>query len=72
MPRVVIETPNREAYYAPAGIHVLCRDKTVEQSLRVVLGSCGLGYAVLDQVLVIGEPGQIESLRSQSQDCWIP
>lgn len=69
---VVVETPNRGSYYAPAGIHVLCRDKTVSQSLRVVLGSCGLGYAVLDEVLVIGEPAQIEALRSQSQDCWTP
>jgi hypothetical protein len=69
---VAIDTQRPAGYYTPAGIHVLCRDKSVEQSLRVVLGSCGLGYAVVDGVIVIGDAARIEAFRGECLDCWIP
>lgn len=60
---VRVALPVASEQLIPAGIHVLCRDKTAEQSLRVALGSCGLGYAVRGGALMIALPEQIEAWR---------
>ncbi|MFO0947181.1 MAG: hypothetical protein U1D30_14765 [Planctomycetota bacterium] len=55
---VKLEIPADAPEHAAAGVHVLCRDKSVRQSLRVVLGSCGLGYVVTDAGIVVA-PSEI-------------
>lgn len=58
------------------GIHVLCRDQKVVSSLRVVLGSCGLGYMVQDGELVLAAPEVIRQTvlhhGSSIETDWIP
>ena len=60
----------------PAGIHVRCRNRPTEQSLRVVLGSVGLGYVVSGGELVLIDPvvgrAAVKQTDVEIESCWFP
>lgn len=54
-------------------ITVTCRERTVEQALRVALGSIGQGYAVDGNQLLIAPPSVLDRLDlSASIERWVP
>lgn len=62
---------------APAGIHVFCRNRGLEQALRVVLGTCDLGYIVEGNEISIAPSDVIrtraeENSGSHHSTHWIP
>ncbi|QDU63747.1 hypothetical protein Pan216_46280 [Planctomycetes bacterium Pan216] len=56
--------------------HVYCRDKTVEETLRLVLGSAGLSYVVIDGELTIDTPSTtrdvMRRLSLPAESFWTP
>lgn len=73
---VRLEAIPSEALVADGGIYIRCRNKSVEQCLRVVLGSRGLGYLYVNGELMIAAPAAIKQElhkhKQQVDAVWLP
>lgn len=73
---VRLELSADEPEFAEGNIHIRCRNKSVEQGLRVVLGSRGLGYMYEGGELVIASPHiireRLQDPDNHVQSWWLP